>query len=367
MSHRKIKLDDLKQIDIKDLQKWIEIVHEVEDIREATAKDVNIANEYQEYANAIETVLGDETAADRIKILKMLLEEARMQQKLKEPKSIDENELVDNWQTAPYPYKRNMDTKRYEKQLYRLQVELTKLQDWVKNTGKKVVIIFEGRDAAGKGGTISRFTEHLNPRIARIVALPKPTETEAGQWFFQRYVAQLPTRGEIRLFDRSWYNRAGVDRVMGFCTEKEYDQFMHQCPHFEEDIMGADTILIKFWFSVTQKEQHRRFKARRIDPLRRWKLSPMDLASLTKWDEYTAASEAMFAGTDKDRSPWIVIKSDDKKRARLNAIRYVLSLIDYEGKNEDAIGELDPKIISRATKKTDIRDVVAKLKKVKKA
>jgi polyphosphate kinase 2 len=260
-----------------------------------------------------------------------------------------DDELVDGWRTAPYPYRNLMRRKVYEKQKYRLQVELLKLQAWVKETGQRVVIVFEGRDAAGKGGTIKRFMEHLNPRGARVVALEKPTEIEQGQWYFQRYIEHLPTRGEIVLFDRSWYNRAGVERVMGFCSDDEYAEFMRQAPEFERQLVRSGTHLIKFWFSVSRDEQQRRFAERQQHPLKQWKLSPIDLASLDKWDDYTAAKEAMFLHTDTEDAPWIIIKSDCKKRARLNALRYVLHRMPYTGKDIDRIGALDPLIVGRPT------------------
>lgn len=259
-----------------------------------------------------------------------------------------DDELVDNWRTATYPYKNRMLRKNYEKQKYHLQVELLKLQAWVRETGQRIVIVFEGRDAAGKGGTIKRFMEHINPRGARVVALEKPTETEQGQWYFQRYVKHLPTAGEIVLFDRSWYNRAGVERVMGFCTDKEYHEFMRQVPEFEKHLVNSGIHLIKFWFSVSRQEQRRRFEERKIHPLKQWKLSPIDLASLDKWDEYTEAKQQMFFHTDTAEAPWTVVKSDCKKRARLNAMRYVLQRIPYNGCDENNCGELDPLIVTRA-------------------
>lgn len=316
-------------------------------------------------AEALETILKTELPADKVKILKLLLKEAQLHNDYESQDRGDENELVENWEKAPYPYKNPMDKKRYKKELYRLQVELLKMQSWVKANGKKIIIIFEGRDAAGKGGTISRFMEHLNPRGARIVALPKPTEQEKGQWYFQRYVAHLPSPGEITLFDRSWYNRAGVERVMGFCTEEQYFEFLRQCPQFEQNLIRSDTILVKFWFSVTQDEQYRRFKARRIDPLKRWKLSPIDIASISKWDDYTRAEEAMFFSTNTNDSPWIVIKSNDKMRARLNAIRYVLSVVDYDNKDAEAIGKVDPLILSRANVVQNITEIMKKEEKEK--
>ncbi|HEY9146772.1 MAG TPA: polyphosphate kinase 2 [Thiobacillus sp.] len=262
-------------------------------------------------------------------------------------KSPDE-ELADDWRDGGYPYKNLMSRKNYEKHKYLLQVELLKLQAWVKETGQKVVILFEGRDAAGKGGAIKRFMEHLNPRGAHVVALEKPTETERGQWYFQRYVQHLPTAGEIVFFDRSWYNRAGVERVMGFCSNEEYLEFMREAPEFERNLVRSGVHLIKFWFSVSREEQRRRFKEREIHPLKQWKLSPIDLASLDKWEEYTKAKESMFFYTDTADAPWTVIKSDDKKRARLNALRYLLHKLPYTKKDISRIGPLDPLLVGRA-------------------
>jgi polyphosphate kinase 2 len=256
--------------------------------------------------------------------------------------------LSDEWRTGGYPYRNLMSRKNYEQQKYRLQVELLKLQAWVKETGQRVVIVFEGRDAAGKGGTIKRFMENLNPRGARVVALEKPSELERGQWYFQRYVQHLPTAGEIVFFDRSWYNRAGVERVMNFCTADEYTEFMRQTPEFERTLARSGIHLIKFWFSVSRKEQRRRFKEREVHPLKQWKLSPIDLASLDKWDDYTKAKESMFFYTDTADAPWTVIKSGCKKRARLNAIRYVLHKLHYKEKEIDRIGPLDPLLVGRA-------------------
>jgi len=259
-----------------------------------------------------------------------------------------DHELATGWRDGGYPYKNLMTRRNYERQKYRLQVELLKLQAWVKETGQRVVIIFEGRDAAGKGGTIKRFMEHVNPRGARVVALEKPSELERGQWYFQRYVQHLPSAGEIVLFDRSWYNRAGVERVMGFCSEAEYQEFMRQAPEFERMMVRNGTHLLKFWFSVSREEQRRRFKERKVHPLKQWKLSPIDLASLDKWDGYTKAKEAMFFYTDTADAPWTVIKSDCKKRARLNAMRYILHRLPYKNKDPDRIGPLDPLIVGRA-------------------
>jgi len=260
-----------------------------------------------------------------------------------------DDELVEFWQSGIYPYRNLMDRKSYEHEKYRLQVELLKLQAWVKETGQRIVIIFEGRDAAGKGGTIKRFMEHLNPRGARVVALEKPTEIERGQWYFQRYVQHLPTAGEIVLFDRSWYNRAGVERVMGFCDDQELIEFLRQVPEFERNLTRTGVHLIKFWFSVSQDEQRRRFTERERHPLKQWKLSPIDLASLDMWDAYTEAKNDMFLATDTDEAPWTVVKSNCKKRARLNAMRYVLHRMPYPGKDLEVIGDLDPLIVGRAS------------------
>jgi len=259
-----------------------------------------------------------------------------------------DDELADDWREGGYPYKNLMSRKNYEQQKYQLQVELLKLQAWVKETGQKVVILFEGRDAAGKGGTIKRFMEHLNPRGAHVVALEKPSDTERGQWYFQRYVQHLPTAGEIALFDRSWYNRAGVERVMGFCSQEEYQEFMRQAPEFERNLVRSGVHLIKFWFSVSREEQRRRFKEREVHPLKQWKLSPIDLASLDKWDDYTQAKESMFFYTDTADSPWTVIKSNDKKRARLNAMRYILHRLPYTNKDVSHLGPLDLLLVGRA-------------------
>nr|WP_246306852.1 polyphosphate kinase 2 [Herbiconiux flava] len=254
---------------------------------------------------------------------------------------------VDTWREG-YPYDERLDRADYEAGKRLLQIELLKLQNWIKLHGRRLVIVFEGRDAAGKGGTIKRFTEHLNPRGARVVALEKPTERESSQWYFQRYVQHLPAAGEMVLFDRSWYNRAGVERVMGFCTDEQYDEFMRQAPLFESMLTGDGIDLVKLWFSVSADEQRTRFAIRMVDPVRQWKLSPMDLESLDKWQRYTAAKEAMFAATDTADAPWTVVKSNDKKRARLEAMRHVLSLYDYDGKDESIVGRPDPLIVGSA-------------------
>src|SRR5580692_13024055 len=234
---------------------------------------------------------------------------------------------------------------RYFNDLFRLQAELVKLQDWVVDAREKVVIVFEGRDAAGKGGIIKRIAQRLNPRVCRTVALPAPNDRERTQWYFQRYVPHLPAAGEIVLFDRSWYNRAGVERVMGFCTPEDYLEFMREAPEFERMLVHSDLHLTKFWFSVTRSEQRTRFVIRQVDPVRQWKLSPMDIQSLDKWDDYTEAKEAMFFYTDTADAPWTVVKSNDKKRARLEAIRHVLEQFDYDGKDEEVVGKPDRKII----------------------
>jgi len=255
--------------------------------------------------------------------------------------------LVDTWREG-YPYVERMPRPNYEVVKRQLQVELLKLQNWVKDTGQRIVILFEGRDAAGKGGTIKRFTEHLNPRGATVVALEKPSERERGEWYFQRYVECLPSSGEMVLFDRSWYNRAGVERVMGFCTDEQYEIFVHQAPVFEGLLTGDGTHLIKLWFSVSRSEQRTRFLIRRIDPVRQWKLSPTDLASLGRWDDYTVAKEAMFKQTDTAFAPWTVVKSNDKKRARIGAMRFVLSQFDYPRRDDSVVGSPDPLIVGPA-------------------
>ena len=219
--------------------------------------------------------------------------------------------------------------KVYERELYRLQAELVKLQEWVKHEGARVVVLFEGRDAAGKGSAIKRVAQYLNPRIARIVALPTPTERQRTQWYFQRYVSPLPAAGEIVLFDRSWYNRAGVERVMGFCTQDEYREFLHQCPIFERLLVENGILLRKYWFSVSDAEQERRFRSRLDDPMRSWKLSPMDLESITRWEDYSRAKDEMFVHTDIPEARWYVVDSDDKRRARLNMIAHLLSTVPY--------------------------------------
>ena len=289
-------------------------------------------------------------APDDAKAIRQLLKDQdQASQRVSVDDPTDPNEqLAPDWRRGAYPYKNLLSRRVYETQKYQLQVELLKLQAWAKETGQRVVILFEGRDAAGKGGTIKRMMEHLNPRGARVVALEKPSDVDRGQWYFQRYVQHLPTAGEIVLFDRSWYNRAGVERVMGFCTDEEYQEFMRQVPQFERQLVRSGVHLIKFWFSVSRQEQRRRFKEREAHPLKQWKLSPIDLASLDKWDDYTKAKEAMFFETDTADAPWTVIKSDCKKRARLNAMRYLLHKLPYATKDIKNVGQMDSLIVGRA-------------------
>jgi polyphosphate kinase 2 len=257
--------------------------------------------------------------------------------------------IQDLFQSGTFPYKTKMSKRDYERKKKALQVELLKVQKWVKDTGQKIVILFEGRDAAGKGGTIKRFMEHLNPRGAHVVALEKPTEHELGQWYFQRYIKHLPSAGEMVLFDRSWYNRAGVERVMEFCTPESYLEFMRQTPEVERMLVRSGIKLYKYWFSVTQDEQHHRFSQRENDPLKQWKLSPIDRASLAKWDEYTEAKEAMFFYTDTADAPWTIVKSTDKKRARLNCMLHFLSTLDYPDKDQSLVHGPDPLIVGKSS------------------
>jgi polyphosphate kinase 2 len=247
------------------------------------------------------------------------------------------------------PYDTPLKSRAYEAALRKLQIELLKLQLRVREGGRRLVILFEGRDAAGKDGSIKRFTENLNPRGGRVVALTKPNETERGQWYFQRYVTHLPTAGEMILFDRSWYNRAGVERVMGFCTPREYMEFMRQAPSFERSLVNSGIHLFKLWFSVSEEEQQRRFATRRQDPLRRWKLSPIDEASLGRFHDYTEARNAMFFYTDTPEAPWTVVNSNDKRRARLEAIRAVLHALDYDHKDTDVVHAPDPRVVRPAS------------------
>jgi polyphosphate kinase 2 len=258
----------------------------------------------------------------------------------KDPKAIGKL-----FKEGKYPYTDKIPSGKYVKEKAKLQIELLKVQNWVKMSGQKILVIFEGRDAAGKGGTIKRFMEHLNPRAAKVVALEKPNEHEQGQWYFQRYVVHLPTRGEILFLDRSWYNRAGVERVMGFCNSSEYLEFMRQCPDFERMLVNSDIRLFKYYFSVTKKEQRARFASRELDPLKQWKMSPVDEAAVGLWSEYTRAKEAMFFYTDTAGCPWTIIKSDDKKRARLNCMQHFLAQLDYPDKNTEIVNGPDPLIV----------------------
>jgi polyphosphate kinase 2 len=261
---------------------------------------------------------------------------------------VSSDKVRDVFEAGHYPYPRPLGRIPYEAQKAKLQAELLKLQIWTQETGQKFVILFEGRDAAGKGGTIKRYMEHLNPRYARTVALTKPSDAEKGQWYFQRYVQHLPTTGEIVLFDRSWYNRAGVERVMGFCSPSEYLEFMREVPELERMLVRSGIRLYKYWFSVTREEQLKRFQERETDPLKRWKLSPIDKASLDKWDDYTEAKEAMFFYSDTADAPWVIVKSNDKKRARLNCMRHFLSTVDYPDKDHEVVEMPDPLIVGRA-------------------
>ncbi len=268
---------------------------------------------------------------------------------VRRPHRATSEEVRRAFETGEYPYDTKLSRRSYEREKAKLQAELLKVQLWAQETGQRFVVLFEGRDAAGKGGTIKRFMEHLNPRAARVVALNKPTWEEKGQWYFQRYVKELPTVGEMVFYDRSWYNRAGVERVMGFCEPNEYLEFMRQAPDMERMLVRSGIKLYKYWFSVTQEEQRRRFKARETDPLKRWKLSPIDKASLDKWDDYTEAKEAMFFYTDTADAPWTIVKSDDKKRARINCMRHFLSTIDYPDKDHKIVKAPDPLIVGGAS------------------
>jgi polyphosphate kinase len=258
-----------------------------------------------------------------------------------------DGEPIDTWREG-YPYDERMAREDYEHDKRLLQIELLKLQNWVKATGTRIVVLFEGRDAAGKGGTIKRFMEHLNPRGARVVALEKPSERESTQWYFQRYVNHLPSGGEMVFFDRSWYNRAGVERVMGYCTRQEYLEFMREAPELERMLVRSGIQLVKFWFSVSRREQQTRFVIRQVDPVRQWKLSPTDIASLDRWEDYTDAKEAMFFYTDTADAPWTVIKSNDKKRARVQAMRHFLDLFPYDRKDAELVGKPDPLLVGSA-------------------
>lgn len=287
----------------------------------------------------------DGPTTDPAELLKGLTVDGRRPE---QPVLLDERgRPLETWREN-YPYEQRMRRREYEKEKRILQIELLKLQRWVRESGQRMVVLCEGRDAAGKGGTIQRFTERLNPRGARVVALDKPTERESGQWYFQRYVSHLPTAGEIVFFDRSWYNRAGVERVMEFCTPEQHEHFLKQAPLFERMLVDDGVLLVKFWFSVSRNEQRTRFAIRQVDPVRQWKLSPTDLASLDLWDDYTAAKVDMFRATDTEHAPWTVVKSNDKKRGRVEAMRSLLWRFDYDSKDDKAVGTPDPLIIGAA-------------------
>lgn len=303
----------------------------------------------EESADEVLSILNrDLTQTERDALFKLLLVKEAHQAGLFPRKPADMNALSDKFREGAYPYKNHYPNKLYEKELFDLQVELLKLQDWVKRTHAKIIVIFEGRDAAGKGGTIRRFTENLNPRGARIVALSKPTENEAGQWYFQRYCAHLPNPGEICFFDRSWYNRAVVEPVMGFCTPEQSEIFLNEVTGFEQSLIRGGTHIIKFWLDVSQEEQRRRFRERRENPLKRWKLSPVDIASMDRWDDYSKAVRRMFQMTDTAETPWTVIRNEDKRRGRLNAIRVLLQSIPYDNRDMKKVGAIDPLIVGRA-------------------
>jgi polyphosphate kinase 2 len=323
--------------------KTIEVRHEAKLEKEVAAIE-DIVSKSTNKQKSLNDYLEKFSEDDKKEIIKLLKDDIENNQAEKHPDDV----LSKMWHQGAYPYEYLMSRKNYEKQKYKLQVELLKLQSWVKETGARVVIIFEGRDAAGKGGTIKRFMEHLNPRGARVVALEKPTDEEKGQWYFQRYIKHFPSKGEIVLFDRSWYNRAGVEKVMGFCNEEEYLEFMREVPELERNLIRSGIYLFKFWFSVSKEEQKRRFNDRENHPLKQWKLSPIDKASLDKWDDYTDSKEKMFFYSDTSDAPWIVIKSNCKKRARLNTMRYVLNRFSYADKEENNIGKLDSLIVGRS-------------------
>ena len=277
----------------------------------------------------------------------VVLNNSPAQEEVAQTPSLAEQAVADRvaFEAQEYPYASKMQTATYEKQLEKLQIELLKVQAWALETGQRIVVLFEGRDAAGKGGTIKRFAEHLNPRKVKVIALEKPSERESSQWYFQRYIQHLPAAGEIVLFDRSWYNRAGVERVMNFCSANAYLEFTRQCPEFERMLTRDGIRIFKYWFSVTQEEQLARFKSREVNPLKMWKLSPIDRASLEKWDDYTEAKEAMFFYTDTADAPWTIVKSSDKKRARLAAMQHFLSSLPYIGKDNKVVKGPDPKLV----------------------
>ena len=311
-------------------------------------RDTPLVSPEESAAEVFKMLNRDLTQTERDALFKLLLVKEAHQAGLFPKKPIDMNALSDKLREGAYPYKNRYPNKLYEKELYDLQVELLKLQDWVKRTNSKIIVLFEGRDAAGKGGTIRRFTENLNPRGARTVALSKPTENEAGQWYFQRYCAHLPNPGEICFFDRSWYNRAVVEPVMGFCTPEQTEIFLNEVTGFEQSLIRGGTHIIKFWLAVSQDEQRRRFRERRENPLKRWKLSPVDIASMDRWDDYSKTIRRMFQMTDTAETPWTVIRNEDKRRGRLNAIRVLLQSIPYDNRDMKKVGNIDPLIVGRA-------------------
>ena len=309
---------------------------EVRQSSAGTAQDATISNDLAQDRNGAESPKPKTRTSKRKKTSELHgLTELRR----------NPDEIRDLFRSGKYPYQRRLSRPVYEKHKKELQVELLKVQNWVKMSGQRIVLLFEGRDAAGKGGTIKRFMEHLNPRAARVVALEKPNEQELGQWYFQRYVKHLPTRGEMVFFDRSWYNRAGVERVMGFCNSLEYLEFMRQAPELERMLVRSGIHMFKYWFSVTHEEQDRRFASRENDPLKQWKLSPIDVMSRDKWDDYTEAKEAMYFYTDTADAPWTIIKSDDKKRARLSCMQHFLSQLDYPDKDHRVVRGPDPLLV----------------------
>lgn len=305
-----------------------------------------VEEKYITKTNVKHKTTGKQIKRDKLYAQKVLKDLTNPEYVMSQKNSIKGSKLLElTCLDGGYPYSEKMSLYDYESEKHQLQTELLKVQSWVKETGQRVVLLFEGRDAAGKGGTIKRFMEHLNPRAAKTVALEKPTERERGQWYYQRYISHLPTKGEMVLFDRSWYNRAGVEKVMGFCNDQEYLEFMRQTPAFERMLVNSGIILFKFWFSVTQQEQLRRFHLRKHDPLKQWKLSPIDLQSLDKWDAYSSAKSSMFFHTNTGDAPWVVIRSDDKKRARVNCMRYFLHGLDYTGKDKNIVYSPDEKIV----------------------
>ncbi len=298
--------------------------------------------------------MSKEKKHNKEKLKKLLDRMSNPKKVLKSPKVISGKKLLAlSHEMGTYPYPEKMGLEEYEAEKHLLQIEMLKVQAWVKETGQRILGIFEGRDAAGKGGAIKRFNEHLNPRAAHVIALEKPNDRELGQWYYQRYIKHLPTKGEMVFLDRSWYNRTGVERVMGFCTDEEYLDFLRQTPQLERMLVNSGLHLFKFWFSVSRHEQLRRFHSRTHDPLKQWKLSPIDIQSLDRWEDYTKAKKAMFFYTSTADAPWTVVKSDDKKRARINCMRHYLHTLNYPGKDEAVACAPDPKIVGSVHRKLD--------------